>query len=540
MPSFFKKPKPKKMNEKPINSNEDQELPEFLDMDLEKNISAIKQKTGNSSDVVIRMVKISQDPEIRAAIVYIEGIVDNKSINDFLMDSIMNHIDLKERIDYYEKIADILADKIIPIGNVKQLRNWDELLLSLMSGDTIILINGTNTGLSASTKGGERRSILEPGTQIAVRGSRESFTESIGTNTAMVRRIIKNPNLWVEPMKMGTVTNTDVVMMYINGIAKEEIIDEVRKRLEKINIDSILESGYIEQMIEDQTFTTFPTLYHSERPDMVAGNLLEGRVAIFVDGTPFVLVAPALFIQFFQSAEDYYVRFDIASALRLLRILIFFISLIAPAAYVGATTFHQEMIPTSLLIAVAAQREAVPFPSLVEAIIMEVTFEILREAGIRMPKAIGSAISIVGALVIGQAAVQAGIVSPAMVIIVAITAIASFATPSYAIAISARLIRFIIMLSAATFGFYGIILSFIMLIVHLCGLRSFGVPYMAPFAPFIPTNTGDTIVRLPWWFLKDRPKLISKNIDRIGEDQKPAPPKKRGMVNIKFKEGRSE
>ncbi|WP_191565381.1 spore germination protein [Metabacillus idriensis] len=542
MPSFFKQ-KSKNQSNKQDESSEDisnKEFSELLSISLTGNIATLNHKTGNSSDVIVRMLKISKDPEVTAAIIYIEGIVDNQSINDFLIESIMENFELKVRTDCYEEILDSMADKIVSIGSVKQISDWNELLLSLMSGDTIILVNGTNKGLSASTKGGERRSILEPGTQVAVRGSRESFTESIGTNTAMVRRIIKNPNLWIESIKIGTVTNTDVVLMYIHGIAKDEIIKEVRKRLERINLDSILESGYIEQMIEDQTLTTFPTLYHTERPDMVAGNLLEGRVAIFVDGTPFVLLAPALFIQFFQSAEDYYVRFDIATALRFLRILIFFISLIAPAGYVAATTFHQEMIPTPLLIAVAAQREAVPFPSLVEAIIMEVTFEILREAGIRMPKAIGSAISIVGALVIGQAAVQAGIVSPAMVIIVAITAIASFATPSYAIAISARLIRFIFMLSAATFGFYGIILTFIMMIVHLCGLRSFGVPYMAPFAPFIPTNTGDSFVRLPWWFLKERPRLISNNIGRSGKDQKPAPPENRGMENIKFKEGRSE
>lgn len=542
MPSFFKQ-KSKNQSKKQDESSEDitnKEFSELLSISLTGNIATLNHKTGNSSDVIVRMLKISKDPEVTAAIIYIEGIVDNQSINDFLIESIMENFELKVRTDCYEEILDSMADKIVSIGSVKQISDWNELLLSLMSGDTIILVNGTNKGLSASTKGGERRSILEPGTQVAVRGSRESFTESIGTNTAMVRRIIKNPNLWIESIKIGTVTNTDVVLMYIHGVAKDEIIKEVRKRLERINLDSILESGYIEQMIEDQTLTTFPTLYHTERPDMVAGNLLEGRVAIFVDGTPFVLLAPALFIQFFQSAEDYYVRFDIATALRFLRILIFFISLIAPAGYVAATTFHQEMIPTPLLIAVAAQREAVPFPSLVEAIIMEVTFEILREAGIRMPKAIGSAISIVGALVIGQAAVQAGIVSPAMVIIVAITAIASFATPSYAIAISARLIRFIFMLSAATFGFYGIILTFIMMIVHLCGLRSFGVPYMAPFAPFIPTNTGDSFVRLPWWFLKERPRLISNNIGRSGKDQKPAPPENRGMENIKFKEGRSE
>jgi spore germination protein KA len=338
-------------------------------------------------------------------------------------------------------------------------------------------------------------------------------------------------------MKIGSVSKTDVSIVYIKGIAKDEIVKEIRSRLDRIEIDSILESGYIEQLIEDQSMTTFPTLYHTERPDMVAGNLLEGRVAIVVNGTPFVLLAPTVFIQFFQSVEDYYGRADIATALRFLRILIFFISIIGPASYIAGTTFHQEMIPTQLLIAIAAQRETVPFPAFIEALIMEVAFEILREAGVRMPRAVGSAISIVGALVIGQAAVQAGIVSPAMVIVVAITAIANFATPAFAIAISARLLRFIFMVAAATFGFYGIMLGILLLAVHLTSIRSFGVPYLAPMAPLIPANLGDTIVRLPMWAQKTRPKLIASKKNRVGGNQKPKPEESRGMVNATQEEG---
>ena len=355
----------------------------------------------------------------------------------------------------------------------------------------------------------------------------------------MVRRIINNPNLWVESMKIGTVTNTDVSIMYLNGIVDDKVVKEVRKRLKSIHIDSILESGYIEQLIEDQAMTPFPTINNTERPDMVAGNLLEGKVAIFINGTPFVLLVPALFIQFFQSVEDYYNRFDIASATRFLRIVVFMISLVGPALYIAATTFDQEMIPTQLLIAIAAQRETVPFPAFIEALIMEITFEILREAGIRMPKAIGSTISIVGALVIGQAAVQAGIVSPAMVMIVSITAIASFATPSYSIAISARLLRFGFMVSAAILGLYGIILALFILIVHLCSLRSFGVPYMSPLAPFIPSEIGDTIIRRPLWAMDKRPKLSSnsKNPNREEDNQKPQPPESRVMKRAGKKKG---
>ncbi|KNH19664.1 spore gernimation protein KB [Priestia megaterium] len=535
MPSLFKNGKLKKIRQQQSENNPIDNSVEYIQDSLSSNLDMIQQKTGKSSDVVIRQIKMGINSDVETAIIYVEGIVDNQSIQEFLLESMMKD-DKKTKVNK-QNALDLISEDMMTVGNVSPIHNWDDLFSTLMAGDTLVLVDGINQALSASTKGGETRSIAESNTQMVVRGPKGAFTESIGTNTAMVRRIIKTPDLWTESFKIGRATNTDVTLMYIHGIANDKVIQEIRQRLNKIDIDGILESGYIEQLIEDQTATPFPTIYNTERPDVVAGNLLEGRIAIFVDGTPFVLVAPALFIQFFQSAEDYYARFDIATSIRLLRIIMFLISLIAPATYVAVTTFHQEMVPTTLIVAIAAQREAVPFPAFVEALLMEITFEILREAGIRLPKAIGSAVSIVGALVIGQAAVQASIVSPAMVIIVSITAIASFATPSFDMAIAARLIRFLFMLGAATFGFYGIILCLLMMVVHLSSLRSFGVPYMAPFAPFIPVNNGDTVVRLPWWSLRQRPRLISANTIREGTNQRPQPPASRGMVNRDLEEG---
>ncbi|MFB8426925.1 spore germination protein [Priestia megaterium] len=535
MPSFFKDRKQKKKRTQDKENQDTTHQEELIQISLSDNLNIIKQKTGNSSDVVIREIKIGENYDMRTAIVYIEGIVDNQSIQEYMLQSIMKDNN-KNKINRYN-VIDLFSKDIMTIGNISPITNFDDLFGALMAGDTLILVDGVEQALSASTAGGEKRSIAESTTEMVVRGPKGAFTESLGTNTAMVRRIIKTPDLWMESIKVGRVTKTDVTFMYIHGIANDKVVNEVRERLERIDIDSILESGYIEQLIEDQTATPFPTVYNTERPDVVAGNLLEGRIAIFVDGTPFVLIAPAVFIQFFQSAEDYYARFDIATSIRLLRILMFMISLIAPATYVAVTTFHQEMVPTTLIVAIAAQREAVPFPAFVEALLMELTFEILREAGIRLPKAIGSAVSIVGALVIGQAAVQASIVSPAMVIIVSITAIASFATPSFNMAISARLIRFLFMIGAATFGFYGIILCLLLIVVHLSSLRSFGIPYMSPFAPFIPVDNGDTVVRLPWWTLRQRPRLVTSNTIREAEDQQPRPPASRNMVNRDFEEG---
>ena len=272
------------------------------------------------------------------------------------------------------------------IREVNVVTSWNELIMSVLSGDTVILINGWAQGISGSTRGGEFRAITEPSSQVVIRGPKDGFTESIGTNISLVRRRIKSPNLWLEHMKIGAVTQTDIGIMYIKGIVNDKLVEEVKDRLQAIEIDAILESGYIEQLIQDETFTPFPTMLNTERPDSVAGNLLEGRVAIFVDGTPFVLVAPTTFFLYFQSAEDYYQRFDIGLAIRLLRYLAFFISLLGPSIYIAAITFHQEMIPTPLLISLAAQRDGVPFPTFVEAVMMEITFEILREAGVRMPR----------------------------------------------------------------------------------------------------------------------------------------------------------
>ena len=281
------------------------------------------------------------------------------------------------------------------------------------------------------TKKWEDRGVTEPSAETVVRGSRDSFNETLRTNIMLIRRRIKNINLRIVHKEVGKVTKTNVAIVYVKGIANERIVSNVLNKIDQINIDSVLESGYIEEILSEKSFVLFPTMYTSERPDKVAGNLLEGRVAIFTDGTPFTLLFPAFFIQFFQTTEDYNQGFIFSSFLRLIRYLSFFLALLTPAIYIAITTFHQEMLPTPLLVSIAGQHESVPFPAVIEVIIMELTFEILREAGLRMPRAIGQAISIVGALVLGEAAVNAGIVSTIMIIIVSITAITSLIFPEY-------------------------------------------------------------------------------------------------------------
>ena len=493
--------------------------------DLNTNLEKIKSELGNSPDLIIRHFELGSF-QAQAAAVFVDTLVDSKLVEEFIMRSLMTNTaqESLENISADKSVFDFIKDNAMTIREVNVVTNWNELIMSVFSGDTVILINGWAQGISGSTRGGESRAITEPSSQVVIRGPKDGFTESIGTNISLVRRRIKSPNLWLEHMKIGAVTQTDIGIMYIKGIVNDKLVEEVKDRLQAIEIDAILESGYIEELIQDETFTPFPTMLNTERPDSVAGNLLEGRVAIIVDGTPFVLIAPTTFFSYFQSAEDYYQRFDIALAIRVLRYLAFFISLLGPSIYIAAISFHQEMIPTALLISLAAQRDGVPFPTFVEAVMMEVTFEILREAGVRMPRSIGQAVSIVGALVLGQAAVQAGIISAAMVIVVAITGIASFAVPVFNLAISVRLLRFIIMGFAATTGFYGIAIIMIIIIAHLCSLRSFGIPYMAPFAPFILEDQDDSILHFPLWARLTRPKLVGKkNNKRMKNHLQPTP-----------------
>ncbi|KAF9118084.1 hypothetical protein BGX30_004846, partial [Mortierella sp. GBA39] len=444
---------------------------------LDVNVQMIKEMTGDSSDIIIRRLDQALGKPVHVAVIYTDGLADEQIINNSILKSLTQiQADADCSLDPPKQVLGWIKHRFLAIGQVTDIDTMKKLFDAILAGNTVILVDGTAKGISASSAGGEQRGVDEPQSQTVIRGPREGFTENLRINTSLIRRKIKNPNLWIVDRTIGRVTQTNVAVMYIHGIASDNVVQEILKRLDRIDIDSVLESGYIEEFIQDATFTPFPTLTNSERPDAIAGAILEGKVAILVDGSPFVLIAPITIFKLFQSSEDYYQKFDIATFLRLMRIIAFVFSMLLPSMYIAITTFHQQMLPTTLLISLAAQREGVPFPAFVEALAMEITFEVLREAGVRMPRAIGSAISIVGALVLGQAAVQAGLVSAAMVIIVAFTAIAGFVAPSVSLSNSARLLRFGFMLLAATLGLFGIIAGLMAMLIHLSGLRSFGVP----------------------------------------------------------------
>lgn len=496
---------------------------------LQENIRKIKSDLGNSTDIIFQEVSIGKNGNQTMGILYTDGLTDKNAINDFIRESLLLDSRLNETESSdpaIQEVDRILQKLATSIGDSQDIDTFDSLYNSLLSGDAIILFDGSIKAMVVSAQGWQNRGVTEPSAESVVRGPREAFTETLRTNTSLIRRKIKDPNLWMETRQIGRVTKTDVAFMYIKGIVNDKVVEEVRERLDRIDIDGILESGYIEEMIQDDVYTPFPTVYNSERPDVIAAELLEGKVAILVDGTPFVLVVPALFVSFLHAAEDYYHRADVSSLIRILRYIGIFIALFGPSLYVAITTFHQEMLPTQLLVSLASQREGVPFPAFFEAIMMEVAFEILREAGLRMPRTIGPAVSIVGTLVIGQAAVDAGIISAAMVIVVSTTAISSFVFPSYSLANSIRILRFPFIILAATFGLFGVIMGTIAMLLHLCSLRSFGVPYMSPFAPMILPDQKDAILRLPQWAMFSRPRLISQmNVTRKQNDppRKPEP-----------------
>jgi spore germination protein KA len=485
-----------------------------LGSNLKEIITRLRQDLGNSSDIVFRILEAGKGEKVQMAVIFTEGLIDKGFINDFIFNTLLtelNKIELQSLVIQKESLLETLKKTILPVEEITEISNFEELVMHMMSGDTILLIDRLSHGISVSAKGWADRGVTEPNSETVVRGPKDGFSETLRINTSLLRRRIKDPNLWIEIRKLGKRTQTDVAIAYIKGVASDNVIQEVQRRLDQIDVDGILESGYIEELIQDSPYSPFPLIYNTERPDKVASGLLEGRVAILVDGTPFVLLVPVLFIQFFQASEDYYHHFYISSLIRLLRFICFFLTLLVPAFYVAITTFHQEMIPTNLITNIAAQREGVPFPAAVEALLMEVTFEILREAGVRLPRAVGSAVSIVGALVLGEAAVQAGIVSPMMVIVVAITAISNFVSPAYNMAMSLRYLRFVFLILSSVFGLYGIVLGLITMVLHLCSLQSFGVPYMSPMSPFIKEDQKDSLLRLRRSGVFTRPHFIGEN-----------------------------
>ncbi|HGH0915758.1 TPA: spore germination protein [Bacillus cereus] len=406
---------------------------------------------------------------MRAVLVFIEGLSDKELIDTHIMKSLMcNFYDeyKGESPNVKESISkEFIKNRVLPISGVEEVQSVQKMMSKVLIGSTALLIDGLTGAFILNTK-------------------------------------------------------KELVIAFMKEISDPELVEEVKKRIQKINIDNVPESGYVEQLIEDNYLSPFPQVQSTERPDKVIAALMEGRVAILLDGTPFALIVPVTFSMMMQSPEDYYERWIPGTLIRLLRFGTAIISLFAPALYISFISFHPGLIPTKLAISIIGGREGVPFPAIIEGLFMEIAIEILREAGLRLPKPIGSAMGIVGGLIIGQAAVEAGIVSPIMVIVVAATAISSFALSHYSTAIPLRILRFVAMFFAAIFGLYGVVLFFLFICSHIARLKSFGVPYASPAVLYQFSDWKDFMVRMPIQMMKRRPKMLNlKDYVRKGSEE---------------------
>lgn len=497
---------------------------EFLSGDLSDNLERLKKLFGNTTDLIIREFVLGDETARRAALVQLDGLVDSQ----YTATELLSHLRLEIReADLPPKrrsYLEALEQRALSVTGVRREQRFAAIGTALPAGDTLLLIDGEPTGLLCSTQGFAHRGIQEPTSESGVRVPREGFTEVLSINRSLVRRRIRDPRLRFEKMHIGAVTQTEVNIAFVYGVVNDALVNEVRSRLERIKIDGIFESGYLEAFISDAANSLFPTLRRTERPDTVAAALLEGRIAIFTDGTPFVMTAPVTLPEMLHASEDYYVHWTLATFIRIFRYLSYGIAMFAPALYIALINYHPEMLPHALLHNVAASREGVPFPAALEAIVMLLVFEALREAGIRLPRIVGSALTIVGALVLGDQTINAGLASPGMVVVVAGTAIASFTIPSYGLDASSRILRIVYVLAAAALGLFGIFVVACLVGMHLCALRSFGVPYLSPFAPLHVSELRDTVYTAPWWNTQMRPQYLSvQEKQRQDAGNKPRP-----------------
>ncbi|MFF2887392.1 spore germination protein [Paenibacillus sp. NPDC057967] len=472
-----------------------------LSSHIEESREKLKHFLHDCSDASIYHFRIGE--QLPGMLVFFNGLTHEDRMDDLRkeMAGWRFHEDggsLQEQFQY--KVAGVCSEEI---------KTLEELVNHISIGSVILLVDGIDRGYAFSLAEWRKRAIEDPAAESVIRGPREGFTESIVDNRAMLRRRLRSQKLKMKGIEVGRITQSHVTIAYIEGLAAPELVREVEERIGMIDVDGVLESGTIEEYIEDQPYSPFPQMLSTERPDAAAAGLLEGRVVILTDNTPMALIAPVSLFSLLQSPEDYYERFLIATAIRWLRYSFFFIALLVPSGYVALLTYHHEMVPSALLLSIAKSREAIPFPALMEAFMMETMFEALREAGVRLPKQVGAAVSIVGALVIGQAATSAGLVSSPMVMVVAITGIASFLLPHYSVGISIRLLRFPMMLLAGVFGLLGLLMGIIGIAIHLCSLRSFGMPYLSPIAPMMVGEWTDVVMRPPAWLPRRRPRLTN-------------------------------
>lgn len=484
------------------------EAPEDIDIshDLNCNRKIIESLYGlpRNKDVVIREFELGTTPRLKAMLVFMDGLVD-KAIINHLLQSMMVFSDV---VRPGGNPAKLVVDSLLPGNQVMEARSFEDVLYGVNTGDSAFFFQGSNRALLVETKGMEHRTVERPNTEQTIRGPQEGFTETLRVNTALIHKYLRTANLNTEFFKVGDRFPNDVAIMYVRDLANPSLVDEVKRRVKSIKIDFMPDSGMLEGLIEDQPYNLNPQTIATERPDRVASFLAEGKVAVLVDGSPQALVLPATMYAQLHTGEESYLRWPYGTFIRYVRSVAFYISFLLPGSYIAVVLFHQEMVPTDLLLAIAGNRERVPFPSVVELLLMELSFELVREAGVRIPGIIGTTIGIVGALILGQSSVQANIVSPILVVLVAVTGLASFAVPNFSLAFSLRMYRFFYIFLGSMLGFFGITMGLFVQILLTVNLKSFGVPYLAPSGP--RTLQGyDVLTRLPLFAHEKRPDYMN-------------------------------
>lgn len=474
---------------------------------LDVNIERVKEAFTDCQDLVYKEFLIGENSATRATLIYIDGLVDKDLITENVTKPLMLEIRQTNLERMKENIYETIKKISISATEMKDMKFLEEIIDSILEGDTVLLLDGFNEAIVIGSRGWEMRGLQEPQSEALVRGPRDGFVETIKTNITLVRRRIRDTKLKVKMIKIGRRSKTDIAILYVDDITDKRILKEVEQRLARIDTDIILESGYIEGFIEDDNYSIFPQIQNTERPDIVASSLYEGRVALLIDNTPFALILPMDLNAMFLSAEDYYERWVVTFITRPIRYLAVVIASLAPALYIAVTSFHPGILPTKLALHIASSRALVPFPSFLEAFLMILTVEFLRESGTRISGPIGTTIGVVGGLVIGQSAVEAGLVAPLMVIITALTTVAIFMIPNYSFNVPIRIINFMMMVLASTLGLYGIILGIIGLGIHLCTLTCYGVPYFAPFGIMGKESRDieDSIIKVPIGKMRKRP-----------------------------------
>ena len=491
----------------------------LLDMDIDVNLEHIREIVSPSDDIIIRQFTITA-LGLRAAIVFIEDMTDEESISQNILSQLVSPT-LSETCtatsQFIECICSSLTASVVNIAT-----DMASIVKRLLTGDTILFVDTHASAVIISTRKLEMKAISEPSGETSIRGSRAAFTDDLGVNITLLRRHLINPNFIVKKMAIGVRSEINVALVYFRGIANPNLVYQAEERLKKLKVDVIGSSGMVENLINDHPFSPFPTLYATERPDKIWSGIMDGRIAIIINGNPFVILAPTTLGDYMQASDDYYENWIISSLLRITRYFAAFFTMVTPALYVAFTTFHPGLIPTPLTLTIAAARLGIPFPALVEALVMQIVLEILQEAGIRMPKTIGPAVSIVGGLVLGDAAVRAGLISAPMVVVISFSAIVSFAVGNYRISLPLRFFRALLTFAASVLGMFGVVMGLVTIVIHLSMLESFGEPYLAPFTPKNSSRLSDwkdSIVVAPPVAMQSRPAYVEPgDSEKLGDN----------------------